>query len=120
MQNALFSSAVAAALRGFDPDFQVFLSESPDRTAELCMDSDGSIVIMEVLDAPPWDFESRIRELKRIRGWKDTCKAVFVVDENAGGPRADKVRQAKKDGLIDLFLYSSVSAAYLSAAVDAL
>ena len=31
-----------------------------------------------------------------------------------------KVRRAKKDGLIDNFLYGSVSATYLSAVVDTL
>ena len=33
---------------------------------------------------------------------------------------ADKVRQVKKDGLIDNFIYGSVSSTYLSAVIDAL
>ena len=36
------------------------------------------------------------------------------------GKLADKVRRAKKDGLIDNFIYGSVSATYLSAVIDAL
>ena len=36
MQNALFTDAIAAALRNFDSDFEVFESELPQKTAELC------------------------------------------------------------------------------------
>ena len=38
MQNALFTDAIAAALRNFDSDFEVFESELPQKTAELCGD----------------------------------------------------------------------------------
>ena len=45
---------------------------------------------------------------------------VLVVDENTEKKLADKVRQAKKDGLVDNFIYGSVSSTYLSAVIDAL
>ena len=48
------------------------------------------------------------------------CKIVLVVDENAERTVAKKVKQAKKDGLIDQFIYSSISAAYLADIVDSL
>ena len=48
------------------------------------------------------------------------CKIVLVVDENTEKKLADKVRQAKKDGLVDNFIYGSVSSTYLSAVIDAL
>lgn len=37
MQNALFTDAIAAALRNFDSDFEVFESELPQKTAEMCV-----------------------------------------------------------------------------------
>ena len=45
---------------------------------------------------------------------------VFFVDENAEMELAQQVKQAKKDGLIDQFIYGSISAAYLTALIDAL
>jgi N12 class adenine-specific DNA methylase len=48
------------------------------------------------------------------------CKIVFIVDENAEKELAKQVRQAKKDGLIDQFIYGSISATYLADIVDAL
>ena len=48
------------------------------------------------------------------------CKIVLIVDEKAEKKLAQRVLQAKKDGLIDNFIYGSVSAAYLSAVIDTL
>ena len=48
------------------------------------------------------------------------CKIVLIVDENAQKPLARRVLQAKKDGLIDNFIFGSISAEYLTAVVDTL
>ena len=103
MQNALFTDAIAAALRNFDSDFEVFESELPQKTAELCGDVRADVLIAEVTSCTPW-----------------TCKIVLTVDENNEKNVADRVRRAKKDGLIDGFLYGSVSSAYLAAFIDTL
>ena len=36
MQNALFADAISTALKKFNSDFDVYQSEKPDKTAELC------------------------------------------------------------------------------------
>lgn len=46
MQNVLFADAIATALRDFDSDFEVFKSESPDKTLDLCADTEANILIM--------------------------------------------------------------------------
>ena len=43
-----------------------------------------------------------------------------TLDENAEKELAKEVRQAKKDGLIDQFIYGSISATYLADIVDSL
>jgi len=48
------------------------------------------------------------------------CKIVLIVDENAEKEVAKRVKQAKKDGLIDKFIYGSISASYLADIVDSL
>ena len=55
-----------------------------------------------------------------VKAQNPNCKIVLVVDENTEKKLADKVRQAKKDGLVDNFIYGSVSSTYLSAVIDAL
>lgn len=120
MQNALFADAIAMALQKFDSDFDVIQSESPDKTPETCEVINANILIMEVTSYRPWELEARMKIRDRLKRTNPNCKIVLIVDENTEKKLADKVRLAKKDGLIDEFLYGSVSAAYLSAVVDTL
>lgn len=120
MQNVLFADAIATALRDFDSDFEVFKSESPDKTLDLCADTEANILIMEVTAYMPWKLEERMKIRDELKKVNPDCKIVFVVDENTEKKLADKVRRAKKDGLIDNFIYGSVSATYLSAVIDTL
>ena len=108
MQNFLFADAIAQTLRGSDSDFDVYRSESPDKTAELCSLCQPYALLMEVT----------IRD--EVKQQSPHCKIALIVDENAEKKLARCVLQAKKDGLIDNFIYGSVSAAYLTAVIDTL
>ena len=120
MQNFLFADAIARALKSADSDFDVRRSESPDQTAELCRLCQPYALLMEVTGYTPWKLEERLRIRDAVRQQSPYCKIVLIVDENAEKELARRVLQAKKDGLIDNFIYGSVSAAYLSAVVDTL
>ena len=120
MQNALFADAIAAALRNFDSDFEVYQSESPIQTSDLCAFAEANILIMEVTAYEPWKLEKRMKIRGEVKAQNPGCKIVLVVDENTEKKLADTVRQAKKDGLIDNFIYGSVSSTYLSAVIDTL
>lgn len=120
MQNYLFADAIAQALKMADSDFDVRMSESPDKTAELCNLSKPYALLCEVTGYTPWTLEERLKTRNEVRRYSPQCKIVLIVDENAERTLARRVLQAKKDGLIDNFIYSSVSAAYLSAVVDTL
>lgn len=120
MQNSLFADAIARALRDFDSDFDVCCSEGPEKTSDMCDYTLAQILIMEVTNYSPRRFEERMKLRDIVRARHPDCKIVFVVDENTEKKLAEKVRLAKKDGLIDNFIYSSVSASYLSAVIDTL
>lgn len=120
MQNYLFADAVALALKNADSDFDVLRSESPENTTDLCRLSVPYALIMEVTEYPPWNLEERLQIRSEVKRQNPHCKVVLIVDENAEKKLARRVRQAKKDGLIDSFIYGSVSAAYLSAVIDTL
>lgn len=120
MQSALFADAIATALRNFDSDFEVYQSESPLKTSEMCAFTEANILIMEVTAYTPWKLEERMKIRGEVKAQNPGCKIVFVVDENSEKKLADKVRLAKKDRLIDNFIYGSVSATYLSAVIDTL
>lgn len=120
MQNTLFADAVAEALRRFDSDFEPIMSESPDKILPLCDYVLANVLIMEVTAYTPRKFEERMKIRDELRKNNPECKIVLVVDENTDKKLADKVRFAKKDGLVDNFIYGSVSSSYLSAVIDAL
>lgn len=120
MQNILFADAVAEALRRFDSDFDPVMSESPDKTLALCNAVLANILIMEVSVYAPWKLEERMKIRDELRKINPNCKIVLVVDENTEKKLADQVRQAKKDDLVDNFIYGSISSSYLSAVIDAL
>ena len=120
MQNALFADAIATALRNFDSDFEVYQSESPVKTSDMCAFTEANILIMEVTAYTPWKLEERMKIRNEVKAQSPGCKIVLVVDENSEKKLADKVRLAKKDGLVDNFIYGSVSSSYLAAVIDAL
>ena len=120
MQNALFADAIATVLRDFDSDFEVYPSESPVKTSDMCAFTEANILIMEVTAYSSWKLEERMKIRNEVKAQNPGCKIVLVVDENSDKKLADKVRLAKKDGLIDNFIYGSISATYLSAVIDTL
>lgn len=120
MQNFLFADAIAQTLRSADSDFDVRKSESPDKTVELCSICEPYALLMEVTGYTPWKLEERLKIRDELKQIHPHCKIVLIVDENAEKKLAALVLQAKKDRLIDNFIYSSVSAAYLSAVIDTL
>ncbi|MDD6042136.1 MAG: hypothetical protein PUB87_00095 [Eubacteriaceae bacterium] len=120
MQNFLFADAIAQTLRSADSDFDVRKSESPDKTVELCSICEPYALLMEVTGYTPWKLEERLKIRDELKQIHPHCKIVLIVDENAEKKLAALVLQAKKDGLIENFIYSSVSAAYLSAVIDTL
>ena len=120
MQNALFADSVAEALRTFDSDFDPVMSESPNETLSMCNAVLANVLIMEVTAYTQWKLEERMKIREEMKKSNPDCRIVLVVDENTEKKLADKVRQAKKDGLIDNFIYESISSSYLSAVIDAL
>ena len=120
MQNYLFADAIALALKNADSDFYVCRSENPENTVDLCCLSVPYALLMEVTGYSPWRLEERMIIRNEVKRLTPHCKIVLIVDENAERPLARRVLQAKKNGLIDNFIFGSVSAEYLTAVVDTL
>ena len=120
MQCNMFAEAISQALTRSDPDFAVCRAESPSETARLCRSMAAYAVIMEVTGYTPWRLSERLALRDDIKRQIPLCKGVLRVDEKADAALATAVRQAKKDGLADNFIYGSVSPDYLAAVMDTL
>ncbi len=120
MQNYLFCDAIAGVLREEESDFDVHVAESTDEVIDLCGYVRPYAVLMEVTGTSPYLISERLKLRDRIKEKVPDCKIVLVVDENSEKLLAREVRLTKKDGLIDQFIYGSVSATYLVAVLDTL
>jgi hypothetical protein len=101
-------------------EFDTYTVDSPDKIADECKWISPYALLMEVTGYTPWKLCERLKIRDAIKEIFPLCKIVFIVDENAEKEVAKQVKQAKKDGLIDQFIYGSISATYLADIVDCL
>ena len=120
MQNNLFCNAIADTLRRSGNELEPYVLDSPERIVEECRWLAPFALLMEVTGYTPWLLCERLKIRDAIKEKNPECKIVLVVDENAEREVARQVKQAKKDGLIDQFIYGSISATYLADIVDSL
>lgn len=121
IKDYIFADAVASTLRK-DPksDFAVQTTRSPEEIVQYCRITTPYALLMEVTGYPPYLLTERLKTRQEVKRDAPGCKIVLVVDENSESKLAEQVRQAKKDGLIDQFIYGSISAGYLVALIDTL
>jgi DNA-binding NarL/FixJ family response regulator len=102
----------------FSPFKRLFSRE--DEVVHECEAIKPEILLSEVAFGKNTDLKTRLAEAKEVRKKVPNCKIVFLCDENSAPDLAREVMQAKKDGLIDNFFYSSVGSRYLVAALTAM
>ena len=121
MKNYIFADAIAQSLQADKhSDFsaqRVTTPEEVEQYAELC---EPYAVLLEVTGYPPYVLKDRLKTRDAVKAAAPNCKVVFIVDENSEEEVAEQVREAKKNGLIDQFIYGSISANYLVALIDTL
>ena len=118
---ALFASAIEDALRKSGFGFDTVKAKSPEQTLLLCGAEPTAVLLMDTMTYPPRTLAERLKIRDELKKAVPGCKVVLTVDEKSEGKVADGVRLAKKDGLINDFIYSgSASAAYIAAVIDAL
>jgi len=120
MQNALFCNAISETLRRSGNELDPYTVDSPDKVVDNCKWISPYALLMEVTGYTPWKLEERMKLRDAVKTAHPECKIVLIVDENAEKEVARNVKQMKKDGLIDQFIYSSISATYLADIVDSL
>ena len=120
MQNTLFCNAISDTLRRSGNELDTYSVDSPDRVIEESRWIAPYAVFLEVTGYTPWKLEERMKIRDAVKEKNPECKIVLVVDENAEKDVAKRVKQAKKDGIIDQFIYGSISASYLADIMDSL
>lgn len=99
-------------------DCQVVISDSPDSTPEWCKTHRSDVLLMEVKAYSPWMFSERMTIRDKVKRSMENCRVILFVDDESDGELTGKVRQAKREGLIDAFLFGSVSENYFASVID--
>lgn len=120
MQNSLFCNAIADSISRSGNELESYTIDSPDKVVDECKWIAPYALLMEVTGYTPWLLSERMKIRDAVRELNPECKIVLIVDENAEKAVAKQVKEAKKDGLIDQFIYGSISASYLADIVDSL
>lgn len=121
IQNGLLAEGIIQMLNE-SGGFQPFRIVSPKKNGVVsnCRLQEADILLAEVSYASGTTIDGRLAEARSLRQERPECKIAFLCDENSSPEIAKEVMTAKKDGLIDAFFYSSVTAKYLVAALDAI
>lgn len=98
--------------------FQVVISESPDATVEWCKTHRPDVLLMEVKAYSPWMFKERMAIRDKVERNTENCRVILFVDDDTDEELTEKVRQVKREGLIDAFLFGSVSENYFASVID--
>ena len=120
IQSTLVREAVIGALkkRGFFAEKS--LSQLPDKVAMACDVFFADVLLMDAGRATEKSLDRRMEAILRSKKKNTTMKAGLLCD-NASDPEiAQKVKQAKENGFIDVFFYESVQTDYLCDVVDSL
>ena len=120
MQNVLFCNAISETLRSSGNELEPYVVADADKVADECSLLAPYALLMEVTGYTPWKLCERMKIRDALKAKHPACKIVLIVDENAERETAKLIKQAKKDGLIDQFIYGSISASYLADIVDSL
>ena len=115
-QNFMLADMIKRTLES--DDFSVTVVEKPEKLIQEFNRTAANIVLMEVTGYTPWKIEERIKLRHQIKQIDANCKIAFLVDEKAEPAVAQKVLRAKTDGLIDQFIYTSISASYLLGVIE--
>lgn len=99
-------------------DCQIVISESPDSTLEWCKMHQPDVLLMEVKAFSPWMFSERMAIRDKVKRSTENCRVVLFVDDESNKNLTEEVQQAKREGLIDAFLFDSVSENYFASVID--
>ena len=120
IQSGLYARTIQRMLLQELEEYHIIISESPSKTVERCKMFRPYALLMEVTGYTPWTLEERLAIREAVARNNPDCKVVMLVDDVADKALAESVKQAKRDGLIDAFLFGSVTEQYMAAVMDSL
>ena len=118
--NSLMELSIAHSLTQTGGFQIVSIHHGCGEIARECADASADVLLMEAAFHIGSTLDDCLKEAKRLPSLRPECKTILLCDENSAPEVARQIALAKKDGLIDDFVYSSVSESYLTAMLYAM
>lgn len=118
--NTLVCEAVIGALKRKGFFAEKSLSQLPDKVAMACDVFFADVLLMDAGRSAENSFERRMETVRCAKKKNRALKTGMLCDNVSDPEIAQKVKQAKETGVIDIFFYESVQTDYLCDMVDSL
>ena len=118
--NTLVCEAVIGALKRKGFFTEKSLSQDPHKIAVACDVFFADVLLMDAGRSAENSFDRRMETVRCAKKKNRALKTVMLCDNVSDPEIAQKVKQAKETGLIDVFFYESVQTDYLCDVVDSL
>ena len=122
MQNRVFAESVMLMLQRSGEFRPVRVAAGPpERALRECVAAQPELLLMDVTPTSPvTELAGRMQLADSLRREQPGCKIALLCDETAYPTQAREVMRVKQAGRIDAFFYASVTAEYLTAALDSI
>ena len=120
IQSTLVCEAVIGALKRKGFFAEKSLSQLPDKVAMACDVFFADVLLMDAGRSAENSFERRMETVRCAKKKNRALKTGMLCDNVSDPEIAQKVKQSKETGLIDVFFYESVQTDYLCDVVDSL
>ncbi len=122
MRNRVFAESIMFMLERTGEFRPVRITAvSPDKLLMECCAAKPEILLLDVTPTTEQTtLSGRMQMIERLQKKQPGCKIVIFCDEIAHPEQAYETMRAKQEGLIDAFFYASVTAEYLTAALEAM
>ena len=120
MQNYLFANAIEASFQKECASFEVCIAANDKELFDINAWFLPSVLLLEVAQKSSYSLPERLEIVNRLRSTNCNFKVVCILDETKDKALVEEVKMAKKDKFIDEFVFSSISASYLTAIIDGL
>ena len=117
MQSFVLGEAIEQALKSAG-NFYVTVVEDPKEIVKKCFGFAATALLMEVSGYAQYTLCERMKIRDKVKKQDVHCKVVLLVNEKEEKETAEEVKQLKRDGLIDQFIYGSSSASFLAALME--
>lgn len=122
VQNSLLATLIEKSILERGEMLPVIVEEAriESELVSACVSLHPDVLLLEFAGQPPFDNQTRLRQIQAVRQAVPQCRIAGICDDRASRDLGEQVVMNCKSGILDNFFYMSVSGEYLAAALEAM